>query len=105
MTTASDAIMIEPAGDRERCWPHVTALLDAGGNVTLGRVKPIDDVAVAANDRRVLATLKRRKGERAADLMQRLDDALNHAAHGGAPINEINGGHFAMSRPRAGKRR
>jgi hypothetical protein len=74
--------------DWERFWPHVAELLGAGSPVTLGRVEPIDDVAVAANDCKVFSTLERRKDEGAANLMRRLDDALHHAAHGGAPINE-----------------
>src|SRR5258708_4499820 len=77
---STNAIKIDPASNWGRSLPHITALLHAGGHVTLGRVEEIDDVAVAANDRKVFATLKRLKDETAADLMQRLDDGLNHAA-------------------------
>jgi hypothetical protein len=103
--TATNAIKLDSASDWERSWPHITALLDAGGHVTLGCVEPVNDVAIAATAHKVLASLKRNKGENAADLVQRLGDALNHAAHGGDTINEINGGRFAMTRPRAKQRR
>jgi hypothetical protein len=105
MNTANAMKATEGASDGERSWPHVAALIDSGGHVTLGRVAPIDDVAVAANERKVFATLLRRKGESAADLMQCLDDALNHAAHGGAVINEVDGGQFVLARLSARKRR
>jgi hypothetical protein len=72
---------------------------------TLFRRAPVHDVAIAVTARQGLASLKRNKGESAADLIQRLEDALNHAAHGGDTINEINGGRFAMTRPSAKKRR
>jgi hypothetical protein len=103
--TTTNAIKLDPASEWKRSLPHITALLDGGGHVTLGCVEPFHNIAIAATERKVFASLKPNKGESAADLMQRLDDALNHAAHGGAPINEISGGHFVMSRPSAGKRR
>lgn len=47
----------------EHAWTHLTALLDRGGHVTLGRMDPFDGVAVAADAQRVLASLLRREGE------------------------------------------
>jgi hypothetical protein len=103
--TKTNAIKLDPASEWERSLPHITALLDAGGYVTLGCVEPVHDVAIATTERKLLASVKRSKGESAADLIQRLDDALNHVAHGWAPINEINGGHFVVARLPARKRR
>jgi hypothetical protein len=88
---------------RDPRWPQVTALLDAGGHVTLGRVEPMEGVAVAANGREVVAVLRRRSKESAADLMQRLEDALAAVAQGGAAVNEV-GNDWVVSRPSASDR-
>ena len=91
-----------PGGAAAPRWAHVTALLDAGGHVTLGRVEPIAGVAIAANPREVIAVLRRRPGESAAQLMQRLEDALAGVSRGGAPVNEV-GNQFVLSLPSVGK--
>ena len=79
----------------ERSWPHITALIDAGGHVTIGKVEPFESVAVAASERKIFATLVRRKGESAADLMQRLEVALDEGACAGVTSLDKTG---AMSR-------
>jgi hypothetical protein len=81
-------------------WPHVTALLDAFGHVTLGRVEPMAGVAIAANPREVVSVLRRRPKESAAQLMQRLEEALAAVSRGGAPVNEV-GNEFVLSMPSA----
>ena len=88
---------------REPRWPQLTALLDAGGHVTLGRVEPMEGVAIAADRGEVRAVLRRRSKESAADLMQRLEDALACVAQGGAAVNEV-GNDWVVSRPSASDR-
>lgn len=89
----------------EPTWTHLTALLDRGGHVTLGRVDPFDGVAVAADARRVLASLLRREGESAVALMARLEATLQRAAAGDVPAQEINEAHFGLRRPTARRRK
>ena len=84
-------------------WPQLTALIEAGGHVTFGRVEPMEGVAIAANPREVLAVLRRRPQESVTQLLARLEDALAGIARGGAPVNEV-GNEFVLSMPSAGPR-
>jgi hypothetical protein len=85
----------------ERSWPHITALIEAGGHVTIGKIEPFEGVAVAAGGRKVFATLVRRERESAAALMQRLETALDERACRGVVTNEIEGGEFVLVGPSA----
>lgn len=71
----------------------------------LGRVAPIEGAAVAADEQALIATLVRRDEESVDDLLRRLDDAIGSALQQGVVINEINGGQFALARPRTRKKR
>ena len=51
----------------------MTGLILNGGNITIGRVEPLDGIAVAADASRVLATLVRREDETIGELLRRLD--------------------------------
>ena len=85
-------------------WRHIDALLEAGGHVTLGHVEPFEGVAIAANTKEVFAVLKRGSGEGAAQLLERLEQALSSAARGGERVNEV-GAAFGLQRPSVKKRR
>ena len=52
---------------------HLEALLDDGGQIMLGTVRPIVGAAVAHDGRQTLAMLKRRPDETVEQLLQRLD--------------------------------
>ena len=69
---------------------HIEALLDHGGQIMLGTVKPIVGVAVAHDGKRTLAMLKRQPGETVEQLLQRLDRAVYSATETGARVDEIN---------------
>jgi hypothetical protein len=85
-------------------WPHLTAMVDAGGHVTLGRVAPMEGVAVVASEREVFAVLKRKPQESLPQLMQRLEEALARATYSGEAVNEV-GLEFVLERPSARRRR
>jgi hypothetical protein len=79
-------------------WPHITALLDQkGGHITIGRMPPIENAAIAVNDQALIASLVRREGESFPELLQRLDAAIGKAIHEGQVTNEINGGRFRLA--------
>lgn len=71
-------------------WVHLEALLEGGGQIMLGTVKPIVGAAVAHDGRQTLAMLKRRPDETVEQLMQRLDQALSTAIDTGKRVDEIN---------------
>lgn len=71
-------------------WVHLEALLEGGGQIMLGTVKPIVGAAVAHDGRQTLAMLKRRPDETVEQLMQRLDQALCKAIDTGQRVDEIN---------------
>jgi hypothetical protein len=66
------------------------ALLDDGGQIMLGTVKPIVGAAVAHDGRQTLAMLKRRPDETVEQLLQRLDRAVYTAIDTGTRVDEIN---------------
>lgn len=66
------------------------ALLDDGGQIMLGTVKPIVGAAVAHDGKQTLAMLKRRSGETVEQLLQRLDRAVYTAIDTGLRVDEIN---------------
>jgi hypothetical protein len=85
--------------------PHVTGLILSGGNITIGRVEPLDGIAVAADAATVLATLVRPEDETVEELLRRLDAAVGQAVQSGAAVNEIKGAELLISAPTAHKRR
>lgn len=92
--------------EHDHRWPHIAALLArTGGVITVGRIAPIEGAAVAVDERAVLATLVRREGESAHELLGRLDEAIGAALHHGVVTNEINGGQFRLARPHTRKKR
>jgi len=83
-------------------WLHLTERMDVGGHVTLGRAEPFEGVAIAANAREVFALLRRCPGERAAQIMERLEDALATGAQGAEPTNEIGSAFSVIGLPCTG---
>jgi hypothetical protein len=57
-------------------WGALQALMDDGGQVTLGAVGEISAAAIASMPQGVFAGLMRRSGESWADLLLRLDAAV-----------------------------
>ena len=68
---------------------NIEALLDDGGQIMLGTVKPIVGAAVAHDGKQTLAMLKRRSGETVEQLLQRLDRAVYTAIDTGTRVDEI----------------
>ena len=69
---------------------HLEALLDHGGQIMLGTVRPIVGAAVAHDGQHTLAMLKRRPDESVPQLLQRLDQAVYTAQDTGHRVDEIN---------------
>jgi hypothetical protein len=72
-------------------WPHIEEFLESGGNIEIGRVSPLDYVAVASDEYTMLAALTRNAGETLMELIQRLDTAVDLAVNEGTLTDEING--------------
>lgn len=85
-------------------WPNIIELLDqAGGHIGIGRMPPIEGVAVT--ETQLIACLMRRHWESFPELLQRLDAAIGKALHEGVVTNEVNGGRFRLAPQRVRKRR
>jgi hypothetical protein len=72
---------------------NVATLMNAGGQVMLGSLKPISNAAVAHDGKKTLAMLRRRPAEPVEDLMVRLDSAIATALSTGTRVDEINKPH------------
>jgi hypothetical protein len=70
-------------------WGALQALMDDGGQVTLGAIGPIRAAATASMPAGMLAGLTRNDGERWEDLLVRLNDAVMRAVVDGHVINEL----------------
>jgi hypothetical protein len=86
-------------------WAHIEALMTAGGQITLGRMAPLDGVAVAADDQDIYAVLRRRPEEFFESLLQRLDHAIGTAQSGGPRTSEIDDKRYVLRPPSTRKRR
>ena len=69
---------------------NIAALIEDGGQVSLGSVGSITCAAVASDDHNALAMLKRRPGESLQELLARLDAAIGSACNNSVFIDEIN---------------
>ena len=69
---------------------NIEALIEDGGNVTLGAVGSLACVAAAADQHNALAMLVRRDGERVTDLLARLDVAIEKYIDTDEVTDEIN---------------
>ena len=97
--------MSEDTKRTEMQWTHIDALMKAGGQITLGRMAPLDGVAVAADDHDIYAVLRRRPEETVTALLQRLDQAIGTAQSGGTRTNEIDDKRYVLRPPSTRKRR
>ena len=69
---------------------HIEALIDEGGNISIGAVDPIDCTATAADHHNTLVMLARRDGETLGALLKRLDKSLGRYYETGETIDEVN---------------
>lgn len=69
---------------------NIEFLIDGNGDITIGRVGLIPCVATAADEDQCLAMLQRRPRESLAELLQRLDAAIEEAYANGVCIDEVN---------------
>ena len=69
--------------------PHIAELI-ADGEITVGMLNPVGCVAVATDGHNSLAMLKRRPGETLAQLLTRLDQAIDRAWTEDIYTDEIN---------------
>jgi hypothetical protein len=69
---------------------NIEALIDDGGDITVGRIAGIGCAATAADGHNALAMLARRDGETLNALLKRLDKAIGRYYDTGEPTDEIN---------------
>jgi hypothetical protein len=70
--------------------PNIVALIEGGGQITLGALPPIKCVAVANDYHICYAMLQRRAGETLQQLLERLDAAIELAWATDQYTDEIN---------------
>ena len=71
---------------------YIQALIEEGGEITLGALPPHDCAATAADGSNCLAMLVRRDGESLNSLLKRLDKAIGLAWSKDLFIDEVNDG-------------
>lgn len=72
-------------------WENIERLLDAEGDISLGRIPDSRIFAITASDGdQCLAMLRRRKGEALTAMLDRLDSAIVTAWQTDDCIDEIN---------------
>jgi len=69
---------------------NIEALIDDGGDITVGPIGPIECAATAADGHSALAMLVRRDGETLNALLNRLDKAIARFYETGETTDEIN---------------
>ena len=70
---------------------NIEALIEDGGEITLGRLHSIDCAATAADGHNAVAMLVRRNGESLNALLKRLDRAIGTHYNDGETVDEVNG--------------
>lgn len=70
---------------------NIETLIDEGGNISVGALRPFACVAAAADGSNCLAMLVRRDGETLSALMKRLDKAVGLAWSEDLFTDEVNG--------------
>jgi len=71
---------------------NIEALIEEGGEITLGALPPHECAATAADGSNCLAMLVRRDGESLNALLKRLDKAIGLAWSSDVFIDEVNDG-------------
>lgn len=69
---------------------NIEALINDGGDITLGHITGVGCVASAADGHNALAMLARRDGETLNALLRRLDRAIARYYDNGEATDEIN---------------
>ena len=69
---------------------NIAALIDNGGQITVGALRPIECAAIANDEENCLAMLQRKSGETLQQLLERLDTAIERAWTTGQFTDEIN---------------
>jgi hypothetical protein len=69
---------------------NIEWLIAGHGDITLGRMGPIDCAATAADEDICYAMLVRRQGETLLELLQRLDHSIELASEDHVTIDEVN---------------
>jgi hypothetical protein len=69
---------------------NIVALIDSGGQISIGGIDPVPCAAIANDDHQALAMLQRRRGESLHQLLVRLDSAIATAWNEERFIDEIN---------------
>ena len=72
---------------------NIEALIEQGGEITLGALPPHECVATAADGSNCLAMLVHRDGESLNALLKRLDKAIGLAWSDDVFIDELNDGY------------
>ena len=70
---------------------NIEALIDNGGEITVGRLHGTGCAATAADGHNALAMLARREGETLNALLKRLNRAIGMFYDDGEVVDEING--------------
>lgn len=83
--------MTKRATARQKSWPNIQGLIESGGNISIGEIRPIPCAAVAADENNMLAALKCRDNEDLIALLDRLDEAIEKAIQEEIFTDEING--------------
>ena len=69
---------------------HIEALIDEGGEITVGAADGVECAATAADHHNTLVMLVRREGESVAALLKRLDRALGRYWATGETVDEVS---------------
>jgi hypothetical protein len=88
--TAPGGVVSQLGASEGLALANIAALIDNGGQITLGALHPIACVAIANDDHNSLAMLQRRPRETLQQLLQRLDAAIDHAWNTDQFTDEIN---------------
>ncbi len=70
--------------------PNIEALIECDGQINIGYHQPVGCIAVANDESNTLAMLKRRPKESLADLLNRLDLAIECAIETDNVVDEVN---------------
>lgn len=88
--SATSGVAAPPRVAAQALPPNIAALIESGGEITIGALYPITCAAVASDDSRCLAMLQRRPGETLQRLLERLDAAIDLAWTTDEFTDEIN---------------
>lgn len=70
-------------------FPSLEALI-LDGQITIGKIPPIGNVAIATNAHKTIAMLRQRPGDALLDVLQRLDEAVKKTIETDVYTDEIN---------------